>query len=79
MGEGLRIELEHAISLEEVTMRLRRMSSILTAIEAGELLASPPQDAAARANHAAAIDLLALLHDEVRTLDAQFEGGRGSA
>ena len=75
----MRIELEHAISLDEVTMRLRRMSSILAAIETGELLASPPENPAARANHSVAVDLLALLHDEVRTLGAHFEGGRGSA
>ena len=79
MGEGLRIELENAISFDEVAARLKRMGSILTAIDAGEMLSGLPQCPAARANHAAALDLLALLHEEVQVLSAQFEGGWGSA
>lgn len=79
MGDGLRIELENAISFDEVAARLKRMGSILTAIDAGELLSHPPECPAARVNHAAALDLLALLHDEVQVLSAQFEGGWGNA
>lgn len=79
MGEGLKIDVEQAVSFDDVCARLKRMASILTAIEAGELLSGLPECPAARANHAVALDLLSILDAEVRSLSEQFEGGWGSA
>jgi len=79
MGEGLRIELEQAMSFDDVAARLKRMSSLLSAIDAGELLSGLPECPAARANHAVALDLLAVLQEELQALSARFEGGWGSA
>lgn len=53
--------------------RLRRVSTILGVIEAGELLAALPMCPIARSNHLAALDLIAILEDEVAAACQELE------
>jgi hypothetical protein len=57
----------------EIHARLRRMASILKAIEAGELLAALPPCPLAQENHMVALDLLATLEVEINTLADELE------
>jgi hypothetical protein len=52
--------------------RLRRMGSIITVIENTELLSALPVCQVARANHLEALDLLAILGDEIQSLTEQL-------
>lgn len=79
MGEVLRIEAVRTLPCEDVVGRLKRMASVLAAIDAGDLLAVPPQDPAARANHEVALDLLAMMHAELKTLSEELDGGWGNS
>ena len=75
MGELVRIHAQQALSADDIAARLKRMASILTAIDAGELLSGLPECPAERANHAVALDLLGILEAEIQALSAEFEGG----
>lgn len=58
--------------IEEVRVRVKRIASLLKAIEQGELLSALPTDPAARTNHQAAADLLALMGEELEGLLADL-------
>jgi len=53
--------------------RVQRIISVLTAIEAGELLADLPNCPIAQANHLAAVDLLAMAGEEAQLLAADLD------
>jgi hypothetical protein len=56
-----------------VRLRLRRLSSILTAIDAGELLSALPNAPADQTRHQAAVNLLAMLSEELETLISDLD------
>jgi hypothetical protein len=80
MGELRKIDVRQAQALpvEEIGARLKRMVSIMTAIDAGDLLSGLPECPAARANHAVALDLMAILQAELSSLNDEFDAGWGS-
>jgi hypothetical protein len=71
-GEVLRLPTERAFRADDLRGRLKRMASILKAIEAGELLSALPGSPAACANHLAAVDLLTILGEELNALTAEL-------
>lgn len=79
MGELLKIDVRQALPVEEIGARLKRMVSLMTAIDAGDLLSGLPECPGARANHAVALDLLAILQTELEALNEEFDAGWGSA
>lgn len=69
------IRLVRNLAAEDSTLRTRvqRIISVLTAIEAGELLADLPSCPIAQANHLAAVDLLAMAGEEAQRLAADLD------
>ncbi|WP_421934797.1 hypothetical protein [Phenylobacterium sp.] len=59
----------------QLRVRLQRFAAILTAIDAGELLAALPSCDLARANHLQALHLLSLLESEIAEFASQVEAG----
>lgn len=55
--------------------RLARMSALLTAIDAGELLSALPDCPIARADHAAALSLITMIEFDIRALREQLPTG----
>ncbi len=56
-----------------LSARAHRIVSILTAIEAGELLSELPDCPLAQANHLAAVDLLAIAGEQAQLLMAALD------
>ena len=75
LAEIVRIETQRPAETEDLAGRVRRMGSLLAAIDAGDLLASPPEGATARANHEVALDLLELLRTELDALATDLDRG----
>lgn len=73
-GEVVQLGDHRPALAADARRRLRRMGSLLAAIEDGDLLAALPECAMARADHVVALDLLSLLRDELDALTLAIEG-----
>lgn len=71
-GEVIKLPSQQPVRVDEMRSRLRRMGSIITVIETAELLSALPVCQVARANHLEALDLLAILGDEIQSLTEQL-------
>jgi len=67
------LPINRSLGETDVQERLRRVSAIFFAIDAGDLLAALPECAIARAHHAAALSLLAMAEVEIHAIEAQLE------
>jgi hypothetical protein len=77
MAKIVRIETQRPAETEDLSGRVRRMASLLAAIDAGDLLAVPPECPAARASYEIALDLLEMLRTEMDSLASDLDGGMG--
>jgi hypothetical protein len=72
-GDIVRLAHRRPLTHDDIAARLGRMSSILVAIDAGELLAACPESPFDQTNHLAALDLLSLLHAEIILLRNELQ------
>jgi hypothetical protein len=70
--EVLRLAASQSMPRDDIRLRLKRMASLLIAIEAGELLSALPSAQEAQAHHQTAVNLLAILSEEMDSLIADL-------
>jgi hypothetical protein len=63
-----------ATVVESAWTRVAEILALITAIDAGELLAELPEDAGARVRHTAGICLLAVMQRELTSLQFDLDG-----
>ncbi len=70
-GDVIQLVARQSVQTDDVRIRIKRIASLLRAIEQGELLAAAPADPNARANHQAAVDLISVITEQVQALAAE--------